>query len=215
MSCAGVCSAARTAPSSSAFTRTLTLRQPNCYENGSDLITQASLVSVSGIFIFNWLRWSFRPRSALYFRWHLTALTDISFVFFFFLFTRLHETVLSETAIKTLMPLRVKASPFSLCVTFETALLRRNDSHLDEIYSEVRVQQVVEARAEGRAETRGNLRENKDGGFRFISSAAITCTREAEWQYTESIYKRQKHWSFLSRHALTGFKNTLGCVILQ
>lgn len=88
MSCAGVCSAARTAPSSSAFTRTLTLRQPNCYENGSDLITRASLVSVSGIFIFNWLRWSFRPRSALYFRWHLTALTDISFVFFFFI----HET---------------------------------------------------------------------------------------------------------------------------
>ena len=78
-----------------------------------------SLVSVSGIFIFNWLRWSFRPRSALYFRRHLTALTDISLVFFYFfifLFTRLHETILSETAIKTLLPLWVKASPFSfLC----------------------------------------------------------------------------------------------------
>lgn len=52
-----------------------------------------SLVSLRGIFIFNCLQWSFKPWSILYFRWHLSALTDI---FFIFLISRLHKNILSR-----------------------------------------------------------------------------------------------------------------------
>lgn len=102
-----------------------------------------NLTSVRGIFIFNWLRWSFRPWSFLYFRWHLTALTDIFFIFFIHKISPDHAI---KTAIKTLLPMRVIASP-SLCATFEIALVWRNDSRLDKIYSNVKVQQVVHVSA--------------------------------------------------------------------